>query len=157
VLLETIGRMRSERPLALRYRDRTAETGGLPDAAVEGERGRTTVRLVCSHSYSIGAYLRTARHERPADRRPLPRPDLRMMQRHSARLRVLAVRTFLSLSPRWVATPAARWRRLSSRGQGHGAHPVPAKLSAMPIVAAWPTCMDGAFFSFVQRRRRAVG
>ena len=59
----------------------TAETG-LPEARLDGERGRTTgqLRLFADHIRK-GDYL-DRRHD-PAlpDRQPLPRPDLRLIQR----------------------------------------------------------------------------
>ncbi|MBR9824132.1 MAG: aldehyde dehydrogenase family protein, partial [Rhodobacteraceae bacterium] len=59
----------------------TAETG-LPAGRLEGERGRTTgqLRLFASHIRD-GAYLDIRHDEALPDRAPLPRPDLRMIQR----------------------------------------------------------------------------
>ena len=59
----------------------TSETG-LPEARLEGERGRTTgqLRLFASHILK-GDYLDRRHDEALPDRQPLPRPDLRMIQR----------------------------------------------------------------------------
>jgi len=58
-----------------------AETG-LPVARREGERGRTTgqLRLFAKHIREVG-YLDLRHDGALPDRQPLPRPDIRMMQR----------------------------------------------------------------------------
>ena len=55
---------------------------GLPAARLEGERGRTTgqLRLFARHIRD-GAYLDRRHDAALPDRAPLPRPDLRLMQR----------------------------------------------------------------------------
>jgi alpha-ketoglutaric semialdehyde dehydrogenase len=59
----------------------TAETG-LPEARLQGERGRTTgqLRLFASHILK-GDYLDKRHDEALPDRQPLPRPDLKLVQR----------------------------------------------------------------------------
>jgi NADP-dependent aldehyde dehydrogenase len=59
----------------------TQETG-LPEARLNGERGRTTgqLRLFASHILS-GDYLDRRNDAALPDRAPLPRPDIKMVQR----------------------------------------------------------------------------
>lgn len=59
----------------------TSETG-LPAARLEGERGRTTGRLrpFASHIRD-GAYLDRRHSAAQPDRKPAPRPDIKMVQR----------------------------------------------------------------------------
>ncbi|WP_460275949.1 aldehyde dehydrogenase family protein, partial [Celeribacter sp. ULVN23_4] len=59
----------------------TQETG-LPEGRLQGERGRTTgqLRLFATHIRE-GAYLDRRVDEALPDRQPLPRPELRMIQR----------------------------------------------------------------------------
>ena len=59
----------------------TQETG-LPEARLQGERGRTTgqLRLFASHILK-GDYLDQAHDPALPDRAPLPRPDLKLVQR----------------------------------------------------------------------------
>ena len=59
----------------------SAETG-LPEARLDGERGRTTgqLRLFAGHIRD-GAYLDRRHDAALPDRAPLPRPDLRVIQR----------------------------------------------------------------------------
>ena len=59
-----------------------AQETGLPAARLEGERGRTTgqLRLFASHIRK-GDYLDRRQDPALPDRAPLPRPDLRLIQR----------------------------------------------------------------------------
>ena len=59
----------------------TSETG-LPEARLEGERGRTTgqLRLFARHIVE-GTYLDKRHDGALPDRAPLPRPDIKMVQR----------------------------------------------------------------------------
>jgi len=55
---------------------------GLPEARLIGERGRTTGQLnMFADHIESGDYLDRRRDEALPDRAPLPRPDIRMMQR----------------------------------------------------------------------------
>ena len=59
----------------------TKETG-LPTARLEGERGRTTGQLrYFAQAIEAGDYLDRTHDAALPDRAPLPRPDLRLMQR----------------------------------------------------------------------------
>ena len=59
----------------------TAETG-LPEARLEGERGRTVGQLgLFADHIAKGAHLDRRHDEALPDREPLPRPDLRAVQR----------------------------------------------------------------------------
>ena len=55
---------------------------GLPEARLEGERGRTTGQLrYFADAIETGDYLDRTHDAALPDRAPLPRPDLRLMQR----------------------------------------------------------------------------
>ena len=74
----------------------TEETG-LPEARLQGERGRTVgqLRLFAAHILE-GDYLDRRHDEALPARQPLPRPDLKMVQRPVGPVAVLVRRTFRS-------------------------------------------------------------
>lgn len=137
----------------------SAETG-LPAARLEGERGRTTgqLRLFADHIRK-GAYL-DRRHD-PAlpDRQPLPRPDLRMIQRPVGPVAVFGASNFpLAFSTAGGDTAAALAAGCPVIVKGHSAHPGTGELVAEAIRAAIAACDIGpGVFSLVQGGNRAVG
>lgn len=136
-----------------------AETG-LPDARLEGERGRTTgqLRLFATHIRD-GAYLDRRHDTALPDRQPLPRPDLRMMQRPIGPVAVFGASNFpLAFSTAGGDTAAALAAGCPVVVKGHGAHPGTGEIVGDAIVAALAKLdMDGGIFSFVQGGSRAVG
>ncbi|MBY6161812.1 aldehyde dehydrogenase (NADP(+)) [Mameliella alba] len=137
----------------------TAETG-LPAARLEGERGRTTgqLRLFASHIRD-GSYLDRRHDGALPDRQPLPRPDLRMMQRPVGPVAVFGASNFpLAFSTAGGDTAAALAAGCPVVVKGHGAHPGTGEIVADAIVAALDKLgMDGGIFGFVQGGSRAVG
>ena len=111
---------------------------GLPVARLEGERGRTTgqLRLFADHILK-GDYL-DRRHD-PAlpDRAPLPRPDLKMVQRPIGPVAVFGASNFpLAFSTAGGDTAAALAAGCPVVVKGHPAHPGTAEIVAEAIAAA---------------------
>ncbi len=137
----------------------TAETG-LPDARLEGERGRTTgqLRLFAEHILA-GDYL-DRRHD-PAlpDRQPLPRPDLRMVQCPIGPVAVFGASNFpLAFSTAGGDTAAALAAGCPVVVKGHPAHPGTGQIVAEAIDAARQAMdLHPGVFSFVQDGGNAVG
>ncbi|PWR04307.1 aldehyde dehydrogenase (NADP(+)) [Meridianimarinicoccus roseus] len=137
----------------------TRETG-LPPARLEGERGRTTgqLRLFAQH-VAAGDYL-DRRHD-PAlpDRAPLPRPDLRMMQRPVGPVAVFGASNFpLAFSTAGGDTAAALAAGCPVIVKGHEAHPGTGEIVAEAVLAAIRSCgVPAGVFSFVQGGSRDVG
>ena len=137
----------------------TSETG-LPAARLEGERGRTTgqLRLFADHIRK-GDYL-DRRHD-PAlpDRAPLPRPELRLMQRPIGPVAVFGASNFpLAFSTAGGDTAAALAAGCPVVVKGHSAHPGTGEIVAEAIAAAVASCgMPAGAFSLIQGGKRDVG
>jgi len=133
---------------------------GLPEARLNGERGRTTgqLRLFAQH-IEQGAYL-DLRHD-PAlpDRQPLPRPDLKMIQRPIGPVAVFGASNFpLAFSTAGGDTAAALAAGCPVVVKGHSAHPGTAEIVAEAVEAARQACgMPAGVFSLIQGGNRAVG
>lgn len=137
----------------------TAETG-LPEARLEGERGRTTGQLRMFAGVLRDASYLDKRHD-PAlpDRQPLPRPDLRMIQRPVGPVAVFGASNFpLAFSTAGGDTASALAAGCPVVVKGHEAHPGTSEIVAEAIAAALekaghaPGC-----FSLVQGGSREVG
>lgn len=137
----------------------TQETG-LPAARLQGERGRTTgqLRLFADHILK-GQYL-DARHD-PAlpDRQPLPRPDLKMVQRPIGPVAVFGASNFpLAFSTAGGDTAAAFAAGCPVVVKGHSAHPGTGEIVAEAIHAAIEaTGLHSGVFSLIQGGKRDVG
>ena len=137
----------------------TEETG-LPEARLQGERGRTVgqLRLFASHILS-GDYL-DRRHD-PAlpDRAPLPRPDLKMVQRPIGPVAVFGASNFpLAFSTAGGDTAAALAAGCPVVVKGHSAHPGTGEIVAEAIHAAIAACgVHPGVFSLIQGGKRDVG
>ncbi|MGC9370840.1 MAG: aldehyde dehydrogenase (NADP(+)) [Paracoccaceae bacterium] len=137
----------------------TEETG-LPDARLQGERGRTTgqLRLFAEHILK-GDYL-DRRHD-PAlpDRQPLPRPDLKMMQRPIGPVAVFGASNFpLAFSTAGGDTASALAAGCPVVVKGHSAHPGTGEIVAEAIHAAIRKCnLHPGVFSLIQGGKRDVG
>ncbi|GEO85889.1 MULTISPECIES: aldehyde dehydrogenase (NADP(+)) [Alphaproteobacteria] len=133
---------------------------GLPKARLVGERGRTVgqLRLFASHILK-GDYL-DRRHD-PAlpDRQPLPRPDLKLMQRPIGPVGVFGASNFpLAFSTAGGDTASALAAGCPVVVKGHEAHPGTAEIIAAAIDAAIKRCgVHPGVFSLVQGGRREVG
>ncbi len=133
---------------------------GLPEARLQGERGRTTgqLRLFASHIRK-GEYL-DLRHD-PAlpDRKPLPRPDIRLMERPIGPVAVFGASNFpLAFSTAGGDTAAALAAGCPVVVKGHSAHPGTGEIVAEAIHAAIRSCnLHPGVFSLIQGGRRDVG
>ncbi len=137
----------------------SAETG-LPMARLEGERGRTTgqLRLFASHIRK-GDYLDRRTDVALPDRQPLPRPEIRMIQRPVGPVAVFGASNFpLAFSTAGGDTASALAAGCPVVVKGHSAHPGTAELVAQAVDAARIACgLHPGVFSLVQGGNRAVG
>lgn len=137
----------------------TQETG-LPEARLQGERGRTTgqLRLFASH-IEKGDYLDRRHDGALPDRQPLPRPDLRVMQRPIGPVAVFGASNFpLAFSVAGGDTAAALAAGCPVVVKGHSAHPGTGEVVAQAIDAAVKACgLHPGVFSLIQGGNRAVG
>lgn len=137
----------------------TQETG-LPEARLQGERGRTTgqLRLFAEHILK-GDYLDRRHDEALPDRAPLPRPDLKMVQRPIGPVAVFGASNFpLAFSTAGGDTASALAAGCPVVVKGHSAHPGTGEIVAEAIAAAIATCgMHPGVFSLIQGGKRDVG
>lgn len=130
----------------------TQETA-LPAGRIQGERGRTTgqLRLFADHILTPTPW--EMRHD-PAlpDRQPLPRPDLRMVQRPVGPVAVFGASNFpLAFSTAGGDTAAALAAGCPVVVKGHPAHPGTTHIMAEAILEAiGKTGFDPAIFNLVQ-------
>ena len=137
-----------------------SQESGLPEARLQGERGRTTgqLRLFAEHILK-GDYL-DYRHD-PAlpDRQPLPRPDIKMVQRPIGPVAVFGASNFpLAFSTAGGDTAAALAAGCPVVVKGHSAHPGTGEIVAEAIAEAIEKCgVDAGVFSLIQGGKRDVG
>lgn len=109
----------------------SAETG-LPEARLTGERGRTTgqLRLFADHIRNAD-YLDMRLDAALPDRAPLPRPDLRMVQRPLGPVGVFGASNFpLAFSTAGSDTAAALAAGCPVVYKGHPGHPATGEIVA---------------------------
>ena len=137
----------------------TQETG-LPAARLEGERGRTTgqLRLFASHIRDKAHLDRRIDAALP-DRKPLPRPEIRMIQRPIGPVAVFGASNFpLAFSVAGGDTASALAAGCPVVEKGHSAHPGTGEIVAQAVLAAIKACnMPAGTFSLVQGGKRDVG
>ncbi|MCO6384871.1 aldehyde dehydrogenase (NADP(+)) [Oceanicola sp. 502str15] len=137
----------------------TSETG-LPEARLQGERGRTTgqLRLFASHIRE-GKHLDVRHDKALPDRAPLPRPDLKMVQRPIGPVAVFGASNFpLAFSTAGGDTAAALAAGCPVVVKGHSAHPGTGEIVAQAIDAAIKKCgIHPGVFSLIQGGKRDVG
>ncbi|NDV99431.1 aldehyde dehydrogenase (NADP(+)) [Salipiger sp. PrR002] len=137
----------------------TQETG-LPEGRLQGERGRTTgqLRLFAEHILK-GDYLDIRHDKALPDRQPLPRPDIKLVQRPIGPVAVFGASNFpLAFSTAGGDTAAALAAGCPVVVKGHGAHPGTGEIVAEAILAAIEkTGMPKGVFSLVQGGKRDVG
>ena len=136
------------------------QESGLPEARLQGERGRTTgqLRLFAEHILK-GDYLDRRHDAALPDRQPLARPDLKMVQRPIGPVAVFGASNFpLAFSTAGGDTASALAAGCPVVVKGHSAHPGTAEIVAEAISAAIGKCgMHPGVFSLVQGGRRDVG
>ena len=137
----------------------TQETG-LPEARLIGERGRTVgqLRLFASH-IRAGDYLDRRHDAALPDRQPLPRPDLKLVQRPIGPVAVFGASNFpLAFSTAGGDTAAALAAGCPVVVKGHSAHPGTGDIVAQAINAAIKACgVHPGVFSQIQGGDRSVG
>ncbi|ARE40260.1 Ketoglutarate semialdehyde dehydrogenase [Rhodovulum sp. P5] len=137
----------------------TQETG-LPEARLQGERGRTTgqLRLFADH-IGKGDYLDRRHDIALPDRAPLPRPDLKMVQRPIGPVAVFGASNFpLAFSTAGGDTASALAAGCPVVVKGHSAHPGTGEIVAEAIHAAIGKCgVHPGVFSLIQGGKRDVG
>ncbi|AKI00753.1 NAD-dependent aldehyde dehydrogenase [Hoeflea sp. IMCC20628] len=136
------------------------QESGLPEARLNGERGRTTgqLRLFASH-IEKGDYLDRRHDEALPDRAPLPRPDLRMIERPIGPVAVFGASNFpLAFSTAGGDTAAALAAGCPVVVKGHSAHPGTGEIVAQAIDAAIRKLgMHPGIFSLIQGGTRETG
>ena len=133
---------------------------GLPEARLQGERGRTTgqLRLFASHILA-GDYLDRRYDAALPERAPLPRPELAMVQRPIGPVAVFGASNFpLAFSTAGGDTASALAAGCPVVVKGHSAHPGTGEIVAEAIHAAIIKCgMHPGVFSLIQGGKRDVG
>ena len=123
-------------------------------------RSRTTGQLnLFADHIETGAYLDVRKDKALPDRAPLPRPDLRLMQRPIGPVAVFGASNFpLAFSTAGGDTAAALAAGCPVVVKGHSAHPGVSDIVAQAILAAIIACgMHPGVFSQIQGGNRAVG
>ncbi|WP_118135591.1 aldehyde dehydrogenase (NADP(+)) [Oceanicella sp. SM1341] len=133
---------------------------GLPAGRLEGERGRTTgqLRLFAAHIRK-GDYLDIRHDKALPDRQPLPRPDIRLMQRPLGPVGVFGASNFpLAFSTAGGDTASALAAGCPVVVKGHPAHPGTGEIVAEAIDAAIRACgLPAGVFSLLQSNTREAG
>lgn len=133
---------------------------GLPEARLNGERGRTTgqLRLFADHVLK-GDYLDRRIDAALPDRQPVPRPEIRLMQRPVGPVAVFGASNFpLAFSVAGGDTAAALAAGCPVVVKGHSAHPGTGEIVAEAIHAAIRRLgIHPGVFSLVQGGAREVG
>lgn len=133
---------------------------GLPTARLQGECARTTgqLRLMADHIRS-GAYLDRRIDVALPDRTPLPRPEIRLLQRPIGPVAVFGASNFpLAFSTAGGDTAAALAAGCPVVAKGHPAHPGTGEVVAEAIHAAIEQCgVHPGVFSLIQSDTRDVG
>lgn len=133
---------------------------GLPEARLQGERGRTTgqLRLFADHILK-GDYLDQRHDQAQPDRQPMPRPDLKMMQRPIGPVAVFGASNFpLAFSTAGGDTAAALAAGCPVVVKGHSAHPGTGEIIAEAVQAAIAKCdVHPGTFCLIQGGNRQVG
>ncbi|PWL18595.1 aldehyde dehydrogenase (NADP(+)) [Falsochrobactrum shanghaiense] len=136
------------------------QESGLPAGRLEGERGRTTgqLRLFAEHIRK-GEYLDHRVDVALPDRKPAPRPEIRMIQRPIGPVAVFGASNFpLAFSTAGGDTAAALAAGCPVVVKGHSAHPGTGEIVADAILAAIEkTGMPKGVFSLIQGGDRKVG
>jgi alpha-ketoglutaric semialdehyde dehydrogenase len=133
---------------------------GLPLARLQGERSRTEAQLrIFADHIRTGNYL-DRRHDvaLPA-RQPLPRPDLRMVQRPVGPVAVFGASNFpLAFSVAGGDTASALAAGCPVIVRAHPAHPGTSEIVAEAVVAALVRCgMHPGVFALIQGPGHAIG
>ena len=136
------------------------EETGLPEARLLGERGRTVGQLrLFAKTILDGRHLDRRHDKAQPDRQPLPRPDLKLLQRPIGPVAVFGASNFpLAFSTAGGDTAAALAAGCPVVVKGHSAHPGTADIIAQAIHAAIEKVgVHPGVFSQIQGGDRSVG
>lgn len=133
---------------------------GLPELRLKGERARTVgqLRLFADHIES-SEYLDLRHDSALPERKPIPRPDLRLIQRPIGPVAVFGASNFpLAFSTAGGDTAAALAAGCPVVFKGHSSHPGTGEVIAQAIAKAiHSTGLPAGVFSLVQGGSRTVG
>ena len=133
---------------------------GLPEARLVGERGRTTGQLnVFADHIEKGEYLDQRHDAALPEREPLPRPELRLIQRPIGPVAVFGASNFpLAFSTAGGDTASALAAGCPVVVKAHSAHPGTSDLVAQAVDnAIKKSDLHPGVFSQIQGGNRAVG
>ncbi|WP_071796538.1 aldehyde dehydrogenase (NADP(+)) [Natronohydrobacter thiooxidans] len=136
------------------------QESGLPEARLVGERGRTTGQLRYFAALIRGGDYLDLRHDAALpDRQPLPRPELRMMQRPIGPVAVFGASNFpLAFSVAGGDTASALAAACPVVVKGHPAHPGTSEIVAEAIAEALRAAgLPGGCFSLIHGDSVEVG
>ena len=136
-----------------------AETG-LPEARIRGERGRTCGQLnLFADVAEEGSWVNARIDQAIPDREPLPKPDVRYMERAIGPVAVFGASNFpLAFSTAGGDTASALAAGCSVVLKAHPAHPGTAELVASAAIAAAKECdMPEGIISMVHGLSHEIG
>ncbi|MCU7550167.1 aldehyde dehydrogenase (NADP(+)) [Chitinophagaceae bacterium LB-8] len=139
---------------------RAMEESGLPEARLTGERGRTVGQLkLFAQLLREGSWVDARIDTADPDRKPLPKPDIRSMQKALGPVGVFGASNFpLAFSVAGGDTVAALAAGCTVIFKAHPAHPGTSELVGLAIQnAVRKTGMPEGTFSMVQGRSTDVG
>jgi NADP-dependent aldehyde dehydrogenase len=140
--------------------DMASRESGLPIARLEGECTRTTgqLRLFADHIMQ-GDYLDRRHDAAFPERKPTPRPDLRLIQRPVGPVAVFGASNFpLAFSTAGGDTTAALAAGCPVVVKGHSGHPGTCEIVAEAILSAIEACnLPKGVFSLVQSDNHETG
>ncbi|MBX2837835.1 MAG: aldehyde dehydrogenase (NADP(+)) [Gammaproteobacteria bacterium] len=132
----------------------------LPEARLQGERGRTTGQLrLFANLLSDSDHLDKRQQEALPDRAPVPGPEHKLIQRPIGPVAVFGASNFpLAFSTLGGDTASALAAGCPVVVKGHPAHPGTGEVAADAITAAIEKCdLDKGVFSFIQDNTTVVG
>lgn len=133
---------------------------GLPEARLNGERGRTTGQLRMFANYiREGHHLDGRVDQAQPDREPAPRPDLRLTMRPIGPVVVFGASNFpLAFSTAGGDTASALAAGCPVIVKGHPGHPGTGELVAQALLKAVKDCgLPDATFQFLQSNQNELG
>lgn len=137
-----------------------SEESALPEARLEGERGRTTMQLRTFASHILSKEYLDIRHDKALpDRKPIPRPEMYLMQRPIGPIAVFGASNFpLAFSTAGGDTASALAAGCPVVVKSHSAHPGTSELVAQAIEAAIKKSgLHPGVFALIQGGNRSVG
>jgi alpha-ketoglutaric semialdehyde dehydrogenase len=139
---------------------RCMEETGLPEARLVGERGRTVNQLkLFAQLVREGSWVDARIDTADAERKPLPKPDVRSMLRALGPVGIFGASNFpLAFSVAGGDTASALAAGCTVVVKGHPAHPGTSELVGLAIQRAVKKCnLPAGTFSLVQGKSTAVG